>query len=225
MNEKDVMQETVEKIIDSKLKSKVEFTEKIKQVLFYLGYVLSIIGAVGYFITILTIVFGVGDLDFQLIGKDGLFFLIGLVFGFWVRAGLYLQGVIYSKRENEAIIKEYYELRVKDKPENKRKSFEFVMTMEVIRTTILQITSFAITSLGLVYLAGFEGINNPIYIGNALSNLVMFAGFGLLALVSTYEKYNELKIPVIKERVRLLKLKQAEKEKVVEPPLENEPEL
>ena len=64
---------------------------------------------------------------------------------------------------------------------------------------------FLVSGMGLIYLAGFEGMNNGVYIGNAISNLLMFTGFGFLALNSSYEKYIMYKIPRLKEETNMMK--------------------
>lgn len=153
-------------------------------------------------------------------GKDGWFFGINFVFGLWIRTGFNIQGITYAKDENQEIIKEYHNLKVKDKKEKWFLSFETKMALSVITNTVYQIGMLLVTSVGFIYLAGFEGIKNPIYIWSALSNLMMFSGFGLMALVKTYERYNELKIPVIKERLR--KLKAGEVSKVNDKPKEKQ---
>lgn len=221
----DEIRAMMKELNETKKKTKRKLTDGIKKILSYLGYALSVIGALGYLITIITLVRGVSGVNFELMGKDGLFFIVGLVFGLWIRTGFYIQGVTYSKEEHKDILKQYHELRVKDKPEKRLQSFEFKLAVEIVLNTVLQIAMFAVTSVGFVYLATFEGIDNPIYIMSALSNLIMFTGFGLLALAGTYEKYNDLKIPIIKERVRVLRedkmiaeiIDKEIKEKTVEP--------
>jgi len=163
------------------------------------------LGAIGYLGTIFTIVLGAGDLEFVLIGKDGLFFLIGFVFGLVIRSGFYIQGIIFAKQEFKPVLDEYYELVVRNQKEKKTRSFEFKLGFEIARTTVMQFVIFFIGGLGLIYLAGFSGMNNLTYLGNAISNLFMFTGFGFLALNSAYEKYIIYKIPRIKENTRLLK--------------------
>lgn len=192
------------KAVDAKGDVKKALSDTVKKIVMNLGYILSGIGGAAYLIIIVILVRGVSPVEFVLVGKDGWFFGIGLVFGLWIRTGFYIQGIAYAKDENKELIKEYHDARVKDKKERWQASFEFMMTIEVILNTIFQVGMFLVSSIGFVYIAGFEGINHPVYLWSALSNLIMFAGFGMLALVKTYEKYNNLKIPVIRERVRVL---------------------
>lgn len=204
-------QEILKKLDELKAKS-FNLNEKIKQALYILGYILTLFGSLGYLITLLFIVFGAGDIDFDLIGKDGLFFIISLAFGQFIRGGLMLQGVIYSKQENKETLKEYYELRAKKDKNKKVKSFEFQITMSVINSTLIQVGFFIISNIGLIYIAGFPGMQNWVYLWNGISSLTMFLGFGFLGLNSTYEKYNTFKIPRIKEELAILKLElQSEK--------------
>jgi len=182
-----------------------KLNEKIKQSLNIIGFILSALGAIGYLVTIFILVFGTGDLKFDLIGKDGVFFIVGMVFGLVIRSGFYIQGVKYAKEDYKGELQEYYNLRVKNITQKKLQSYEFKLALEITITTFLQVGIFLVSGLGIIYLAGFEGMNNPVYIGNAISNLFMFAGFGFLALNSAYEKFITYKIPYIKERVRVIK--------------------
>jgi hypothetical protein len=186
-----------------------KLNDKIKQSLNIIGFILSALGGIGYIITIFILVFGVGNLQFELLGKDGVFFIVGMVFGLVIRSGFYIQGVKFAQEEYKTILQEYYNLRVVDKKDKRTQSYEFKLAVEILITTTLQVAIFMVSGLGIIYLAGFEGMNNPVYIGNAISNLFMFAGFGFLALNSAYEKYHIYKIPYIQEKTRLLKIEQA----------------
>jgi hypothetical protein len=186
-----------------------KLNDKIKQSLNIIGFILSALGGIGYIITIFILVFGVGNLQFELLGKDGVFFIVGMVFGLVIRSGFYIQGVKFAQEEYKTILQEYYNLRVVDKKDKRTQSYEFKLAIEIVISTTLQVAIFMVSGLGIIYLAGFEGMNNPVYIGNAISNLFMFAGFGFLALNSAYEKYHIYKIPYIQEKTRLLKIEQA----------------
>jgi len=197
------IQEKIKEIEDKKLNKKLN--NKIKESLSYIGFILSILGGIGYFATILTLVLGTGNLTFEFIGKDGVFFLIGFVFGFFIRSGFYIQGITYAKEEFKDTLKEYYDLKVTVEKEKRTQSFEFKLGFEIFRTTVLQLLTYAIGTVGLIYLAGFSGMNNGVYIGNAISNLFMFTGFGFLALNSAYEKFIIYKIPRLKEKTKEIK--------------------
>jgi hypothetical protein len=186
-----------------------KLNDKIKQSLNIIGFILSALGGIGYIITIFILVFGAGNLQFELLGKDGVFFIVGMVFGLVIRSGFYIQGVKFAQEEYKTILQEYYNLRVVDKKDKRTQSYEFKLAIEIVISTTLQVAIFMVSGLGIIYLAGFEGMNNPVYIGNAISNLFMFAGFGFLALNSAYEKYHIYKIPYIQEKTRLLKIEQA----------------
>lgn len=217
MNEKMTNEEVKAalKILEAK-KEVRKLSQKVKDILAWVGYLLSALGMIGYFATILTLVLGVGELELEVFGKDGIFFIIGLAFGLFIRTGFYIQGISYAKQEHENILKEYHNEKVKDEKEVTRKSFEFKMLIEVTISTALQVAMFFLSTIGFVYLAGFAGIRNPIYIGNAISNLFMFTGFGLLSLNSAYEKYILYKIPIIKERLRKIKEKGEQSDEVIE---------
>ena len=200
-----------EKQQDKKLDIGSKFNDKIKEALMIIGFILSVLGAVGYLATIIILVMGTKRVDFELVGKDGVFFIIGLTFGLVIRSGFYIQGITYAKREYKSVLDEYYEKKVVDKKEKRNQSFEYKMAKEIVATTMIQVLIFVASGMGLIYLAGFDGMNNFVYIGNAISNLFMFTGFGFLALNSSYDKYIMLKIPRIKENIRLMDIEEIEK--------------
>lgn len=217
----DQIKKAIEILNQKKDDEKKKFNEGLKNILSYLGYTLSVFGAVGYLATIIIMVTGVGELDFKLMGKDGLFFILNFVFGLWIRIGLYMQGIIYAKKENEQVIKEYHLQKAKEKSKRKlfafMNTYEFRMGLAIAINTAYQLIMLAVSSLGVVYLTGFEGIGNPIYIWNAISNLFMFAGFGLLAINSSYEKYINFKIPVLEEKTKeMIAKKEAEEQAKIE---------
>lgn len=205
MNEEEIKKK-IEELENKKISKKLN--AKVKEMLSFIGFILSILGGIGYFITILILVLGTGDLNFELIGKDGIFFIIGFMFGLVIRSGFYIQGITYAKTEFKPVIAEYHNLIVCETKDKRMKSFEFKLGFEIFRTTVMQFLTYFIGTVGLIYLAGVSGMNNGVYIGNAISNLFMFTGFGFLALNSSYEKYIIFKIPRIKEKIRLLKEKQ-----------------
>ena len=202
MDEQEIKKK-IEELESKKLNRKLN--NKIKEMLSFIGFILSVLGGIGYFITILVLVLGAGELQFELIGKDGIFFIIGFMFGLVIRSGFYIQGITYAKEEFKTVISEYHNLIVTGTREKRTQSFEFKLGFEIFRTTVLQFLTYGIGTMGLIYLAGFSGMNNGVYIGNAISNLFMFTGFGFLALNSAYEKFIIYKIPRIKEKIRVLK--------------------
>ena len=208
---KEEIENRIKELEEKKLNKKLN--TKIKEMLSFIGFILSSLGAVGYFITIMTLVLGASGLQFELIGKDGIFFIIGFTFGLVIRSGFYIQGITYAKQEFKEVISNYHNLIVTGTKEKKRQSFEFKLGFEIFRTTVMQFITYGIGTMGLIYLAGFSGMNNSVYIWNAISNLFMFTGFGFLALNSSYEKYIIYKIPRIKEKIRVIE-KELANEKV-----------
>lgn len=184
-----------------------KLNDKVKDTMNFIGFILSIFGGLGYLITIYMLVWGVGGLEFELFGKDGLFFIIGISFGILIRTGFFTQGIQYAKNDSKSVIDEYNSLKQVNVKEKKTQSFEFKMFISYATSTLTSVIWFFVFSVGVVYLAGFEGTHNPIYFGNAISNVLMFTGFGFLSLNSAYEKFITYKIPVLKERIRLIKNK------------------
>ena len=193
------------KELKDKLPLQQRINSAVKQTMNFIGFLLSGLGGVGYLITIAMIVFGASGVEFELIGKDGVFFGIGFSFGLLIRTGFYMQGSKYARLDFISVIDEYNSLKQVKQKEKKTQSYEFKMFMSYTFSTLFSLIWFFVFSVGVVYLAGFEGMQNMVYLWNAISNMLVFTGFGFLALNSSYEKYIVYKVPVIKERIRLIR--------------------
>ena len=65
---------------------------------------------------------------------------------------------------------------------------------------LIKCFTLALTSVGMIYIV-IEGSGDYNLLLLAAVNLLMFAGFGLISLVKTYDFYNQSYIPYMKERI------------------------
>ena len=116
---------------------------------------------------------------------------------------LKVQGISFAKNlpENKAIIEEYYKKDTKDK---KYVSIDTFWKRSVIKDVIFKGVSVGISTAGLIFIVivGTEDYNLLLL---ALTNLLMFTCFGLLALNKAYEFYNNRHVPYMIEMLRIAK--------------------
>jgi hypothetical protein len=179
---------------------------KVKKVLEYTGIIGSIISAIAYIVMTYVIVVGFSSaVDME---KQILFAVLGSLVGLIITMLLRSQGIQFASKEEESkvIMKKYYEVM------NKKKSVKQLHTIKhyVIVQTIMDIFSKGISvgvSTWFVLYIFMEGNGDYSLFMLAVSNILMFAGFGLVALSKAYDKYMDEHIPAIKEII--LKLDQA----------------
>jgi hypothetical protein len=116
------------------------------------------------------------------------------------------QGIIYAKQNSEAkeIMKEYRQQVNKTKPLKKLHTISWYILWATIRDIFMKGVTIAVSTWFVLYIF-IEGSGNWSLIGLAIANIFMFTGFGLVGLATVYDKYLEEHIPVIRERIELLK--------------------
>ena len=191
-------------------KTKVQLTVKIKEMLLYVGFFFALIGGFSYIIVTWVLIKGFNaslELDNQI-----LFSVISALIGLSISFALRNQGIALAKKESEsiAVMKDYYETL------NKTKSMKqlHTITYYLIRATIIDILiKGVITALSMWFMLSIfiGGDDNYGLVGLALANLLLFTGFGLIALSGAYDRYIDNHIPVIAQRTKILKKEIAKK--------------
>lgn len=194
--------------------------EKIKNILLYVGTAAAIIAGIAYVGVTYVIVEGFEsafDRDKQI-----LFAALGAGFGLVVTMLLRSQGVALAKRTemSQQVMKQYYTVLNKRKSIKKLRTIKFYMVINTIKDIITKAITIGITTYLVIYIFA-EGNGDYSLFTLALSNICMFAGFGLIALAKTYDFYIEEHIPAIEEITRKLK----DQEGSIPPEGENEDDL
>jgi hypothetical protein len=178
--------------------------DKIKNFLLYTGIIGSAISGIAYLIMTYVIVVGFVTAVDQ--NKQILFAILGALVGLVITSLLRGQGINFARKEDESqtIMKEYHELI------NKKKTIKQMHTIKhfVIVSTIKDVITKGITigiSTWFILFIFMEGNGDFSLFVLAISNLLMFTGFGLVALSKGYDKYIEEHIPVIKQIIKKLK--------------------
>ena len=173
------------------------FDTKIKPILKYIGTIGASLMSVAYIAIVLIMVFGMAfnaNLTQSLI-----FAFVNAVMGLIIMQFLKIQGIDLAKEieENKAILERYYNMKTRDK---KFRSIKYYWTTSVIKDVIVRGVTLAASTLCIIYIV-IAGTQNYTWLLLALVNLIMFGCYGLLALVKSYDFFNESHIPYIKEKI------------------------
>jgi hypothetical protein len=182
-------------------------TDRIKEFLLYTGIIGSIISGLSYLIMTYVIVVGfVTAIDQE---KQILFSVLGALIGLVITFLLRGQGINFARKEDESqeVMKEYHQLI------NKKKTIKQMHTIKhyVIVSTLIDVITKGITigiTTWFILFIFMEGNGDFSLFILAISNLLMFTGFGLVGLSKGYDKYKEEHIPVIKTIIARLKEKE-----------------
>jgi hypothetical protein len=184
------------------------FETKVKPILKYVGTIGATLMSVAYIGIVLLLVFGFSTT--ASLTQSLLFAAVTAVMGLIIMQFLKVQGIDLAKEleDNKEILKEYYSTKTKDK---KFRSIKHFWTSSLIKDIIMKGVTLASATLGTIYIV-IIGTQNYAWLLLAAVNLIMFACFGLLALVKAYDFFNESHIPYIQERLNENKEEQRKKE-------------
>ena len=172
------------------------FETKIKPILQYVGAIGATLMSIMYIVIIVILIIGFKAQTFQ---QALIFALVNAVVGLIIMQFLKIQGIAFAENipENKAIKDEYYRTRTRDK---KYESINSYWVKSIIQDIIWKGLSVIISTAGLIYIV-IQGCGDYTLLLLALVNLVMFICFGLLALNSAYEFYNNKHIPYMLNQI------------------------
>lgn len=179
---------------------------KVKKVLEYTGIIGSIISAIAYIVMTYVIVVGFSSaVDTQ---KQILFAVLGSLVGLIITSLLRSQGILFASKEEESKVamKKYYEVMNKKKSVKQLHTIKHFVVVQTIKDIFIKGISVGVSTWFVLYIF-MEGNGDYSLFMLAVSNILMFAGFGLVALSKAYDKYMDEHIPAIREII--LKLDQA----------------
>lgn len=173
-------------------------SEKIEKILLYVGSVGAVISALAYLIIMVTLVIGI---EVKMEQSQLLIVSIaGGLAGLMITAMLRAQGIALAANTEEAkkVMKEYHEVINKTKKEKTLRTIKF----HVVKETITDIGTKVLTVATSTYFMAtifMEGSGDFSLIGLALSNILMFISFGILALRKAHMYYSENHLAAIRE--------------------------
>lgn len=199
------------------IKQKSIFEKNIKPALSYVGTIGSILMVVAYVVIVFIMVFGFSVTD---ITQTVTFAVVNAIVGFIIMQLLRIQGIDFAKQipYNQKAMKDYNALIPKDE---KHYSMKRYWAGAIVKDLITKVTTIIITTTGLIYIV-IAGSRDYMLFLMAVVNIIMFICFGLLALVNSYEFYNEQHIPFIIDKTSELQGKVENERKEREEKLEAE---
>lgn len=179
-------------------------TNKLKNVLLYTASVGAGISGLSYIIITVVLVLGF-EIKMDM-NKQILFSIIGAVDGLLITMLLRSQGIALAKNEDEPkkVMAEYYQVINKTKKSKKLHTITYYYVKDFIIDIFTKAGIIALTTSLTLYIF-MDGSGDYGLIGLAISNILMFACFGIIALSKFYSLYLEQHIPVIKERIIRIK--------------------
>lgn len=173
------------------------FEEKIRPVLTYVGIIGATLTSVAYVILVIVLIKG---FKYQQTTQALVFAIINAAVGLLVANFLKYQGVCFAKNlpDNVAISKEYYALHTRDK---KNHGMTYFWLLTVLKDVLIKGATVVLTTFGLIYIV-IVGSNDWSLMFLAIVNLILFICFGLLALNSAYDYYNNTYVNYMKEKIQ-----------------------
>ena len=178
--------------------------DNVKHFLLYTGIIGSIISAIAYLVTTYVIVVGFESaVDME---KQILFAILGSLTGLIISFSLRSQGITFARKEpnSQAVMLEYRQLINKKKSIKQLHTIKYFIIVSTIKDFFMKGLSIAISTWFVMYIF-MDGNGDFSLFALAISNLLMFTGFGLVALSKGYDKYVEEHIPVIQTIIKRLK--------------------
>jgi hypothetical protein len=170
--------------------------DKLKEVLQYAGLFSACIGAIGYIVIIYALVMGFENaLTLQ---QMLLVAIIGAVDGILINVALRYQGITFAKRVPISIEtnKRYQLIKNRDKPEKEYKLIGWFMFWAIMRDILFKGCTVGLSTYLVMY-TFVEGNGDYSLFLVALSNILLFAGFGAMGLAGMYDKYLDEHIPAL----------------------------
>ena len=182
--------------------------DKLKNLLIYTGAVGSLISAIAYLVVTYVIVVGFDSTVDQ--EKQILFAALGALVGLMITFTLRTQGITFAQKEtsSQIVMDEYYLLINKKKTLKQLHTIKYFVIVSTIKDIITKGISIGISTWFIMYIF-MEGNGDFSLFALTISNILMFAGFGLVALSKAYDKYMDEHIPVIKTIIERLKIDEA----------------
>ena len=170
--------------------------DKLKEILQYAGLFSAIIGAIGYIVIIYALVMGFENA--LTLNQMLLVAIIGAVDGILINIALRYQGITFAKKlpRSLEVNKRYQEIKNRDKNEKEYRLIGWFMFWAIIRDILFKGCTVGLSTYLVMY-TFVEGNGDYSLFLVALSNILLFSGFGAMGLAGMYDKYVEEHIPAL----------------------------
>lgn len=127
-----------------------------------------------------------------------IFAVINALIGILINVLLRYQGQKYAEIENDALCKQYYNKKIKEK---KYMSMGTWMGLKTLQDFAIKGGTTAFSIFGIVYIS-ITGSHNPIQILLTLVTLILFACFGLIGMNSAYCRFYNIQVPYMQLKIQ-----------------------
>lgn len=173
-------------------------TSKIKNILLWVGTIGAVITSIAYLATIVVLIIGLeSNLEMnQMLLISILGGITGLAITFMLRG----QGIAFAKSEpgSKEIMQAYYTAINKTKKPRKLHTIKFHVLIQSFKDIFIKAVIIGGSTYMSIYVI-IEGSGDVGLIGIALSSLLMFICFGILAMAKSYDYYLEEHLQAIKQ--------------------------
>lgn len=169
--------------------------QRIKPVLSYVGFIGATLSSLAYLIIVFVLIKG---FQYQQTTQTVVFAGVNAVVGLVICNFLRLQGQSFGQMENKQLIDEYYSTKTKDK---KPHSMKFFWVKSIITDLFTKALTIIILTTGLIYIV-IVGSNDYSKLWLAITNLIMFICFGLVAMAKAYDYYSNVYTQYMKEQIK-----------------------
>lgn len=177
-----------------------DFEKKIKPVFTFVGTICAVILAITYFVGAIVLING---LDKALGTQQLIMYAIyNGIMTFLIVFALGVQGNDFAKDKNSEIIKELNSL--KPKKEKKIRSMTFYWCIEIPKKIVFK-TGWAWFSTLAVTTIFVDGNGDMSLLLLVAMNAIMSFGTGLLFLTKTYDFYENNQVPLMKQKIDIMK--------------------
>lgn len=181
-------------------------TVKIKNILLWVGTIGAVITGIAYLLTIIVLIIGLeSNLNVQqMLLVSILGGLAGLSITFMLRG----QGIAFAKSEpgSKEIMQAYYRALNKFKKPKNLHTIKWLLVTQTIKDIVVKASSIVATTYFSIYII-IEGSGDVGLIGIAVSSLLMFVCFGVIAMAKAYDYYLEEHLEAVKQLTETLERK------------------
>lgn len=183
--------------------------KKIENVLLYTGFIITILASVAYLIVLYIIIAG---FEAHISNANLLIFLgLGAITGVMISLSLRLQGIAFAKNTPPAMaVLEQYQRLIGNDVETKLMPLWLFHLINIIQDIFVKGLTIVLTlyfSISII----IEGLGDFKYFYLGIVNVILYIGLGILSMTKAYNHYVENEIPLLRQKINVIKRKDEKK--------------
>ena len=183
--------------------SQTKSHQALLKILNNIGFIGAILAGISDIIFVIIFVVGI-SINIEMSSMI-LFSVVNAVIGLLINILLRYQGIKYAEIENQELCNKYYEKNIEKN--KKHLSIETWQILQGLKDFLLKgiIATFSI--FGFIYIS-IQGSKNPVQILLTIVNLILFGCFGLISMNSSYYRFYNVQIPLMKKTIEKKEIKE-----------------